>query len=101
MAHEGYGSVTHSVGSVTGTSSTVLAASTTCNYRRFQNASTALIHLAFSNGGAAAANTGIRLHGAGSADSIIEMSRAQGNLYQGPVTAITSSGTQILLISQA
>ena len=61
----------------------------------FINDSDEIIYLNL--GGAAAANTGIRLNAAGGS---YEMGYAQGNLFTGAINGICASGNKKLLVTE-
>lgn len=79
-----------------GTGSTlVISANTGCQTRLFENDSDEVIYLTFNV--AAALNSGIRLNAAGGS---YEMSEKFGNLYQGVVNAICTTGGKKLLVTE-
>lgn len=90
-----YTSPKHTVVTV-GTGTTVaLAANTGCQSRLFVNDSDEAIYLSFNT--SAALNSGIRLNAAGGS---FEMSEKFGNLYQGNVNAISTTGGKKLLVTE-
>lgn len=79
-----------------GLSTTVaIAANAACQTRLFVNDSDEAMYLAFNT--PAVLNTGIRLNAAGGS---YEMSEKFGNLYQGSVNVICTSGGKTLLVTE-
>jgi hypothetical protein len=79
-----------------GTGTTLaLAANTGCQTRVFVNDSDEAIYLSFN--ASAVLNAGIRLNANGGS---YEMAEKFGNLYQGVVNAISTSGSKKLLVTE-
>lgn len=92
-----FGKPSEPAGVTVGSTTTVaLAANPHREYAAFTNDSDEVIYLAL--GHDAVLNKGIRLNVNGGS---LEMSRAQGNLYQGAINAICTSGGKNLCVLEA
>lgn len=90
-----YTSPKHTAVTVGLATTVAVAANSGCQTRLFVNDSDEVIYLSFN--ATAALNTGIRLNQAGGS---YEMSEKFGNLYQGVVNAICTSGGKTLLVTE-
>lgn len=96
MSSWGYGSATHTIGTVTTSSGTVLAANANRKYALLVNDSDANVYFAL--GGAAVANQGIRVNAGG---GNYEMKSGEGEVYTGRIEAIHSStGNKLVLVTE-
>lgn len=96
MSVWGYGNATHSIGTVTTTSGTVLAANANRKYALLINDSDVIVYLAF--GGAAVASQGVRLNPGGGS---YEMRLGNGEVYTGRIEAIhADTGNKLLLVTE-
>lgn len=85
------GNITNSKATVFSTSTSILASNPTRAYAALVNDGASVVYLSL--GSLATSTQGIRLNASGGAYEI-----NQTNLYLGPITAITSSGTSTLTI---
>lgn len=88
-------SITHTAGTAGTASTQILAANTSRAYAHFVNDSDEAIYLNL--GGAAAVNTGVRINSAGGSYTLTP---ADGNLFTGAVTAVSSSGGKLVLVTE-
>lgn len=85
----------HSVVTVGTTNTSVVASNYDRNYLLLVNDGTEAIYISF--GANAALNTGIRLNAEG---GNYEMGRGYGNIFQGAINAICTSGGMKLLVTE-
>lgn len=91
----GYMAASQTVVTVGTTSTAALGANYDRNYLLLVNDGTEAIYVSL--GGAAALNAGIRINGDGGS---YEMGRGFGNIFQGPIAAICTSGGMKLLVTE-
>lgn len=91
-----YGTISGTVATVGTVSGTVLSTNASRKGALFINDSDTAIYLSFGTA-AAVASSGVRVNASG---GVYEMTQTWGNLWRGPVTAISTAASKKLLITE-